>query len=88
MWQVGPFSSVFARGTHLGHFGARATRFGALGGLLGLVGTTLSSSLYILPLPLPFCKLELSMTIGCPRLCHLAGSSCRQAINGKNPKKA
>jgi len=37
--------------------------FEALGGLLGLVGTTLSSSLYLFPLPLSFCKLGLSMTM-------------------------
>jgi len=70
MWQVGPFSSFLRGETHLEQFGAQATRFGAqatcfgaLGGLLELVGTIISSSLYLFPLPLPFCKLGLSMTM-------------------------
>ena len=55
---------MFSRGEKdLGHFGARATRFGELGGVLGLVGTTPSSSLYLFLFHFPFCKLELSMTM-------------------------
>ena len=47
MWQVGSFSSVFARGNDLWHFGGTKNTFGELGGVLGLVGTTPSSSLYL-----------------------------------------
>jgi len=52
------FLLFLRRETHLGHFGARATPLGALGGLLGLVETTLSSSLYLLPLPFHFVSLS------------------------------
>ena len=55
---------LFSQGeTHLGRFGARATRFGALGGLLGLVRTIPFSSLYLFPLSLSFCKFGFSMTM-------------------------
>jgi len=52
-----PFFFCFREGKFI--FG----RFGALGGLQGLVGTIPSSSLYLLPLPIPFYKLGFSMTM-------------------------
>ena len=65
MWQVGPFSSIFVRGKSSWTFWSSSNTFWSLGGLVGLVGTIPSSSLYLFPLPPSFCKLVLSMTMKC-----------------------
>jgi len=64
MWQLSPFSPVFRKGKLIMDiWELRQHVLECLGGLLGKVGTIPSSSLYPLPLPIPFIKLGLSMTM-------------------------
>jgi len=63
MWQVGSFSSVFTKGKSSWTFWSLSNMFWSAWRCVGLVGTIPSSSLYLLPPPISFYKLGLSMTM-------------------------